>query len=530
MQDYNDNNQDKNIRRSQGGRAPSGGNGSRIPNARPSGARASSMEGGQPRRQQPRPAGQPRSAEQPRRPVRGQQAVSQPRPSSQQRRPAQGQYDTPGGQPRRPVQGQRAAQGGQQMRRSPQQGAPRRPQGQTRPGGYEDRMPRSAAGAPNRNANVRKKPRNSAPPQHAAKKKRRKIVLFVSEIFLLLILAGVLWAVTKAQKVQLVKIDENDVIVNEGVGTTEIKEGSSSQKGYRNIALFGVDSRNKQLDKSTRTDVIMIASINLDTNEVRLISVYRDTWLNLSTDAYNKANAAYAKGGPAQAISMLNMNLDLDITDFVTVGFDALIDVIDAVGGVEIDVKEAEVVHLNNYQISMVGKVVGKNANGDDEYYAEPGTYTPVAHAGLQTLNGLQATAYCRIRYVGDDFQRTERQRTVLTLVAKKAMTMNVGTLNKIAESIAGEMATSLDMSEIWSLLSGIASYKIGEQSGFPFEEYRQTGRIKGASVVIPVDLNKNVKELHKFLFDKEDYEPSESVKKCSKKIAADSGVSYNGE
>lgn len=231
MQDYNDNNQDKNIRRSQGGRAPSGGNGSRIPNARPSGARASSMEGGQPRRQQPRPAGQPRSAEQPRRPVRGQQAVSQPRPSSQQRRPAQGQYDTPGGQPRRPVQGQRAAQGGQQMRRAPQQGAPRRPQGQTRPGGYEDRMPRSAAGAPNRNANVRKKPRNSAPPQHAAKKKRRKIVLFVSEIFLLLILAGVLWAVTKAQKVQLVKIDENDVIVNEGVGTTEIKEGSSSQKG-----------------------------------------------------------------------------------------------------------------------------------------------------------------------------------------------------------------------------------------------------------------------------------------------------------
>ncbi len=486
MQDYNDNYQDKNIRRSQGGRTPNG---------RPSGARVSYGEAGQPRT------------------------------------PVQGQQPRPSGQPRRPVQGQPAAQRGQQVRRAPQQGAQRRTQGQPRPAGAGERMPRGAAAAPNRNANVRKKPGNNRTPHQAAKKKKsKKIVLFVAEIFLLLILVGALWAVKKAQNVQLVKIDETDVIVNPGVGKTEIKEGSSSKKGYRNIALFGVDSRNKQLDKSTRTDVIMIASINLDTNEVRLVSVYRDTWLNLSTDAYNKANAAYAKGGPAQAISMLNMNLDLDITDFVTVGFDALIEVIDAVGGVEIDVTEAERIHLNNYQISMVGKVVGKNENGDDEYYAEPGTYTPVEHAGLQTLNGLQATAYCRIRYVGDDFQRTERQRTVLTLVAKKAMTMNVGTLNKIAESVSGEMATSLDMSEIFSLLSGIASYKIGEQSGFPFTEYRQTGRIKGASVVIPVDLNKNVKELHKFLFDKEDYEPSDTVKQCSKKIAADSGVSYNGE
>ena len=519
MQDYNDKNQDKNIRRSQGGRGPSGGNGSRTPNARPSGARASSAEGGQPRRQpqgqQSRPSGQPRSAGQPRRPVQGQQAGTAQRPS---------------GQPRRPVQGQQASQEARQVRRTQQQGAARRPQGQTRQAPNGDRMTRSTAAAPNRNANVRKKPRNSMTPQQAAKKKRKKIVLFVAEIFLLLILVGALWAVNKAQKVQLVKMDEKDVIVNPGVGTTEIKEGSSSEKGYRNIALFGVDSRNKQLDKSTRTDVIMIASINLDTNEVRLVSVYRDTWLNLSTDAYNKANSAYAKGGPAQAISMLNMNLDLDITDFVTVGFDALIDVIDAVGGVEIDVKEAEIVHLNNYQISMVGKMVGKDEHGNETYEAEPGTYTPVTHSGLQKLNGLQATAYCRIRYVGDDFQRTERQRTVLTLVAKKAMTMNVGTLNKIAESIAGEMATSLDMPEILSLLSGIASYKIGEQSGFPFAEYRQTGRIKGASVVIPVDLDKNVKELHKFLFDKENYEPSDTVKQCSKKIAADSGVSYKGE
>ena len=128
----------------------------------------------------------------------------------------------------------------------------------------------------------------------------------------------------------------------------------------------------------------MVASINLDTKEVRLVSVYRDTWLNMTNDKYSKANAAYSKGGAKQAIGMLNMNLDLDITDFVTVGFEAVIDVVDAVGGVEIDVKEDEIVHLNSYQISMVGRVVGKNEKGEEMYEAIPGVeYTPVEHAGL---------------------------------------------------------------------------------------------------------------------------------------------------
>ena len=166
-------------------------------------------------------------------------------------------------------------------------------------------------------------------------------------------------------------------------------------KGYRNIALFGVDSRDGELDKSTRTDTIIIASINQDTKEVKMISVLRDTYLNLSTDTYNKANSAYAKGGPKQAIAMLNMNLDMNITDFVTIGFDGLIDVIDAVGGIEIDVQENEIPHLNSYQISMVGKQDGTlNAKGEPNYVATEGVdYIPVTTAGLQKLNGLQATA-----------------------------------------------------------------------------------------------------------------------------------------
>ena len=340
------------------------------------------------------------------------------------------------------------------------------------------------------------------------------------------------WPVlNQAQKIRVVDIKEDDVIMNEEVKQS-LESGDSKLHNYRNIALFGVDSRSGELDKNTRTDTIMIASINLDTKEVRLVSVMRDTWLNMSTDTYNKANAAYAKGGPKQAISMLNMNLDMDITDFVTIGFDGLIDVIDAVGGVEIDVKEAEIVHLNSYQISMIGKEDGTlNAAGEPNYVATAGVdYIPVEHAGVQTLNGLQATAYARIRYVGNDFERTSRQRTVLTKVAKKAMTLNPATLNKIAEAVFPKIATSLDISEVLSLLSGIASYSVGETANFPFDGYVQTGRVGKASVVIPVDLTKNVSVLHEFLFDESGYDPSDTVKQCSQKIVSDTGVSYSGE
>ena len=484
MQENNGNNQNRNIRR-----APNG-------------------EGGQQRRPvqgpqtgRPRPQGAPTG--QGRRPAQG-QSTGRPRPQG-----------APNGQVRRPAQGQPAG-------RPRPQGAPI---GQPRPNNRA-----AANGRP-----PKKGAKQNLTPQQAAKKKKKKIILFVAEICLLLLLVGiacVAWPIlNQAQKIRVVDIGEDDVIMNEEVKES-LESGDSKLHNYRNIALFGVDSRSGELDKNTRTDTIMIASINLDTKEVRLVSVMRDTWLNMSTDTYNKANAAYAKGGPKQAISMLNMNLDMDITDFVTIGFDGLIDVIDAVGGVEIDVKEAEIVHLNSYQISMVGRETGTlNAAGEPEYTADAGVdYIPVERAGVQTLNGLQATAYARIRYVGDDFERTSRQRTVLTQVAKKAMTLNPATLNKIAEAVFPKIATSLDMSEILSLLSGIASYSVGETANFPFDGYVQTGRVNKASVVIPVDLSKNVSLLHEFLFDESGYDPSDTVKKCSQKVSSDTGVSYSGE
>lgn len=339
-----------------------------------------------------------------------------------------------------------------------------------------------------------------------AKKKRTRILLFIVEIFVLLLMVVVLYGVLKTEKVGKVEIPEEDIVINPVV---EQKE-ETTMKGYRNIALFGVDSTTGELDKNTRSDSIMIASINLDTGECRLVSVYRDTYLNLSNDSYNKCNAAYAKGGPKQAINMLNMNLDMNITDFVTVGFAGLTDTIDALGGVMIDVDSEELKHLNNYQICMAEDLKR--------------SYTPVTTAGYQLLDGLQATAYCRIRYTaGDDFKRAERQREVLMAVADKAKTASPATLNTIANDVFNKVYTSLDISEILELLGEISKYEIVDQAGFPEDNMRETGTIgsKG-SCVVPVDLEENVAWLHEFLFEDKAYTPSEQVQEYSEKIKAD--------
>ncbi len=357
--------------------------------------------------------------------------------------------------------------------------------------------------------------------EHNRKRRRRKkkgmstgakVALLVIELLVLAAAGVILWTTTRTTEAHKVEIEEEDIVINDTVKQAE----ETTMKGYRNIALFGVDSRQDQLTKNTRSDTIMIASINQDTGEIKLVSVYRDTYLNLGNDTYNKCNAAYAKGGPEQAINMLNMNLDMNITDFVTIGFQGLIDVVNALGGVPIDVQDVEIEHLNNYQRSMfLDEGGGGKLNND---------ITEVTSPGLQTLNGLQATAYCRIRYTaGDDFRRAERQRTVLLACMDKAKSASASQLNEIANNIFKEVYTSLDLNDILSLLGDIAKYNVVGQDGFPYEGLRATGSIgsKG-SCVVPVTLSDNVTWLHWFLFGDEGYFPSATVENCSGKVYED--------
>ncbi len=277
--------------------------------------------------------------------------------------------------------------------------------------------------------------------------------------------------------------------------------------GYQNIALFGVDSREQDLlSGDNRSDTIMICSINKKTGETRLVSVYRDTLLNIGGGDYRKCNAAYAFGGPQQAVAMLNSNLDLNITDFVTVGFEGLAETIDALGGIDLEITEEEMEYMNSYM--------------DDMYYEIGTEYDEVTDWGMQHLSGIQATAYCRIRYTeGDDFRRAERQRTVLMLTMEKAKRANPLRLAAAAGAVLGRTATSLSSGELLLFILRARMMDITESTGFPTEEDRIFATINGESCVVPYYLTTNVKKLHRTLFGQEDYEPSPAVEEFNEII-----------
>ncbi len=486
-------------------------------------------------RPQGRPAGQRPAGAPQGRPV-GQRPAGAPQGRPAAQRPAGAPQGRPVGQrPAGAPAGQRSAgaPAGQRPAGTRPTGAPQgrpagAPAGQGPAGTSQTRSTTAARPAGTKPAGTSAQGQKKGPSNNGGnnkKKKKKTIAIFVTEIVILAAVFAIFLFINKATDsrtgVQKYNLKEDEIQINEEVAQNE------SMKGYRTIALFGVDATTKttssNLLKGNRTDCIIIASINEDTGEVKLVSVYRDTYLNRSNDEYNKANSAYAKGGPEMAINMLNTNLDLNITDYITVGFGGLIQAIDGLGGIDINVAENEVGHLNSYQISISGRKTGeKNAIGDDVYTATPGVdYTPVEHAGLQTLNGLQATAYCRIRYVGNDFLRTQKQRDVLTLMVEKAKTVPATQLTSVATDVFPYISTSMDLDEITGLLANISKYTIVDNNGFPYEDYRGTKTLgKVGSCVLALDLETNVKWLHGFLYGDYTYEPSATVKENSAEAA----------
>jgi len=274
--------------------------------------------------------------------------------------------------------------------------------------------------------------------------------------------------------------------------------------GYRNIVLFGVDSRENRLKDSTHSDTIIIASINNKTKDVRLASVYRDTYVNIPDIGYKKINAAYFNGGYSLALTTINKNFDLDTSEYVTVNFEAVVKVVDLLGGITLDVQDDELHYLNGY-VNSLNKINGTN----------------VAHlksAGTQLVNGTQACAYSRIRYTaGGDFKRTERQRIVVQKIFDKVKNSNLATINAIINEMFPQILTNLSNTEILGLAKDVLSYSIAEQTGFPFEKDAHT--YDKVSYVFPIDLAANVTELHKYLFDEANYVPSATVQEYSSYI-----------
>ena len=332
------------------------------------------------------------------------------------------------------------------------------------------------------------------------------IILLVLVIFILgLGVAGYTFVNGKIGKMQKENIDTTAVGINE--------ETKQELKGYRNIALLGIDSRADDYGLGNRSDCMMIASINQETNEIKLISVYRDTYVYVmenGTKRLDKITHAYSYGGAQNTLKSLNEAMDLNITEFVTVNFDAVIAAVDSLGGVYIDIDKSEIKYVNDY-IDATSESSGVKSSH-------------ITHSGRQKLDGVQAVSYTRVRYTaGGDYKRTERMRTVVEAMLSKAKTLNVGQLNSFADTILPKIRTNISTSEIWGLIPKLASFKVTESIGWPYDTKGITlDRWYG----VPVTLQSNVEKLHKEAFGQDDYEASDTVKEMSAAIVKKTGYS----
>ena len=352
------------------------------------------------------------------------------------------------------------------------------------------------------------------------KKKKRHIgrkILFGVEILVLILLVGVLFLYTQINKRMdslnfTQAADEQEVQINESVA------GSEVLSGYTNIALFGVDKRAEDEGAYGNSDTAIIASINNDTKEVRLVSLYRDTYMRVDEDEYgngiyNKCNSAYLRGGPMQAVNMMNTNMDLDIENYVAVDFSAMATVVDCLDGLDIPMSYEEIEHMNNHCVET-SQQTGMDYTPIEKPDPAPEDQSQIL--GTYHLNGVQVTAYCRIRQTASGDQgRTERQRLVLDLLAEKAKSASLTTLNDIVDQVFPLIQTNFSKSQLIRLGTSILTYSMGENSGFPVDYVMGgdlTVPVTGLDCIIPTTLETNVKYIHEFLFSDEDYQPSETV------------------
>ena len=343
-----------------------------------------------------------------------------------------------------------------------------------------------------------------------------KIFLIILLVLVIIIVglgvAGYTFINGKIGKMQKEDIDTTAVGINE--------ETKQELKGYRNIALLGIDSRADDYGLGNRSDCMMIASINQETNEIKLISVYRDTYVYVTengTKRLDKITHAYSYGGAQNTLKSLNEAMDLNITEFVTVNFDAVIAAVDSLGGVYIDIDETEIKYVNDY-IDATSESSGVKSSH-------------ITHSGRQKLDGVQAVSYTRVRYTaGGDYKRTERMRTVVEAMLSKAKTLSISQLNNFVDTILqpdktgqSKIRTNISSSEIWGLIPKLASFKVTESIGWPYDTKGITlDRWYG----VPVTLQSNVERLHKEAFEQEDYEASDTVKEMSAAIVKKTGYS----
>lgn len=301
---------------------------------------------------------------------------------------------------------------------------------------------------------------------------------------------------TEDKKAADVKEEQNQEAATEK--SEEITDGSET------FAIFGVDSRSNQLGKGTRSDSLMVANVDHETKKIRVASVFRDTYVEIEGHGLDKITHAHSFGGPELAMDTLNRNFDLDIDKYITVNFGNVAEVIDDLGGIELDITSSELNYINEY-IDEINKVDGTDS-------------AHITKTGTQKVDGTQAVAYSRIRYTaGGDYKRAERQRTVLMKLFEAAKQESKVKLLEIVDKMMDQIGTNYSSGEVISILSYLAKYQMEETKGFPNKLWG--GKVGGVWYGVPVTLESNAADLHSYLYPEKKYEPSETVKEISSQI-----------
>lgn len=320
------------------------------------------------------------------------------------------------------------------------------------------------------------------------RRRRRRVNVFL--LLIIIVLGAAVFATVYATSV-LSKINR------EPLSTNELDQ--SEVPGYINILLLGVDTRDMDTTEGSRSDAIMIASINEETGAIKLTSIYRDTYLEMGdTGDFDKITHAHYYGGPEMSIKSVNRALDIDIDSYVLFNFKTVADAVDAMGGIEVTVEDYEIEELNKYTKESA------HAIGRDDYnlIEEPGDYV---------LDGAQAVSYGRIRKgVGDDYKRTDRMREVFSKMIDKAKEMGPMELIRFANVIAPEIKTNLDNREIAELAILARHMKVKSSKGFPYN--KTSDLIGGVSYVLAENLGQDVIEFHQEVFGEENYELSQTA------------------
>ena len=283
-------------------------------------------------------------------------------------------------------------------------------------------------------------------------------------------------------------------------------------EGYKTVAVFGVDSRTGSVDKGNNADVNLVANLNMKTGEIQLISIYRDLFLSITDDnLYGKINSAYRKGGPQQAVKAINKNFDLNIKNYFAFNWKAVSDGIQLLGGIDIEITKSEFKYLNAF-IHETCIATGIDSKNPAAHY--------IKSHGFQHLDGVQAVAYGRLRLMDSDFQRVERQKKIIGICLEKAKSIDFNKLNQIVEAILPQIAYSFDLNELLDILKLAPIARITESAGCPDVSAVRTVQMgSNGDCVVPLNLQKSVTQLHKILFDTDDYSPSNSVKNYGARI-----------